>query len=157
MRVSDAVAGGLLLLLSLAVFALIRDFPPMPGQKVGPALYPGVIAAALFVASGLLIVQGWRKRHSEPWVALEAWARQPGQWLKGIAVVVLSTAYVLWSDVVGFIPTGVLLLTALFTMLRVRLAAAVIVAIVATLVIHGAFYKILKVPLPWGLLEPFAW
>jgi len=157
MKINDAIAGGLLLLLSLAVFGLIRDFPPMPGQKVGPALFPGLIAAGLLASACLLIVKGWRGRHTEPWVVLEAWARDPGQWLKGVGVVILSIAYVLWSDVVGFIPTGVLLLTALFTMLRVRLATAVIVAIVATLVIHGAFYKILKVPLPWGLLEPFAW
>jgi putative tricarboxylic transport membrane protein len=26
-----------------------------------------------------------------------------------------------------------------------------------TLVIHFLFYKMLKVPLPWGLLSPYAW
>jgi putative tricarboxylic transport membrane protein len=29
--------------------------------------------------------------------------------------------------------------------------------VAATLVIHTAFYKLLKVPLPWGLLERFVW
>jgi putative tricarboxylic transport membrane protein len=28
---------------------------------------------------------------------------------------------------------------------------------VATLVIHFAFYKLLRVPLPWGMLTPYAW
>jgi putative tricarboxylic transport membrane protein len=30
------------------------------------------------------------------------------------------------------------------------------VALIATLVIHFAFYKLLRVPLPWGVLEAFA-
>jgi len=30
------------------------------------------------------------------------------------------------------------------------------VALAATLVIHLAFYKLLKVPLPWGIFERFA-
>ena len=34
---------------------------------------------------------------------------------------------------------------------------AVAVAIAATLVIHTCFYKLLKVPLPWGVLQRFAW
>jgi putative tricarboxylic transport membrane protein len=30
------------------------------------------------------------------------------------------------------------------------------VAIAATVVIHLAFYKLLKIPLPWGIFERFA-
>ena len=36
--------------------------------------------------------------------------------------------------------------------LRVRPAVALIVAVVATFAIHVAFYKGLRVPLPWGVL-----
>ena len=36
-------------------------------------------------------------------------------------------------------------------------SVALVVAVVATLVIHFAFYKLLRVPLPWGLLTPWAW
>jgi putative tricarboxylic transport membrane protein len=30
-------------------------------------------------------------------------------------------------------------------------------AVVVTLIIHYAFYKLLRVPLPWGLLQGVAW
>ena len=30
-------------------------------------------------------------------------------------------------------------------------------ALVVTLVIHYAFYKLLRVPLPWGVLQGIAW
>ena len=36
-------------------------------------------------------------------------------------------------------------------------AAAVPLALAVTLVIHYAFYKLLKVPLPWGVLQGIAW
>jgi putative tricarboxylic transport membrane protein len=29
--------------------------------------------------------------------------------------------------------------------------------VIAALVIHFMFYKLLRVPLPWGLLTPYAW
>jgi putative tricarboxylic transport membrane protein len=38
----------------------------------------------------------------------------------------------------------------------VRSATAAIVAVVATLLIWYAFYKLLRVPLPWGLLTSMA-
>jgi putative tricarboxylic transport membrane protein len=31
------------------------------------------------------------------------------------------------------------------------------IALVLTLLIHYAFYKLLRVPLPWGVLQPIAW
>jgi putative tricarboxylic transport membrane protein len=39
----------------------------------------------------------------------------------------------------------------------VRVRWIVPLAVVVTLVIHYAFYKLLHVPLPWGVLERFAW
>jgi len=65
--------------------------------------------------------------------------------------------YVSAADPLGFMPTAALCLLALFLKLKVRLLPAVIVAISATLVIHFLFYKLLRVPLPWGVLERFAW
>jgi putative tricarboxylic transport membrane protein len=32
-----------------------------------------------------------------------------------------------------------------------------LIATVATFVIHFAFYKLLRVPLPWGVFKNFAW
>ena len=65
--------------------------------------------------------------------------------------------YIAASDRLGFLPTAVVILMALFSVLRVPPGRAVLVAVIATLVIHFAFYKLLRVPLPWGVLTPFAW
>ena len=50
-----------------------------------------------------------------------------------------------------------LLLLALFIAYGVRPMTAIIVAIGVTFVIHYAFYKLLRVPLPWGVLTRFAY
>ena len=50
-----------------------------------------------------------------------------------------------------------LYLVALIWVLRVRLAVVVPVALLMTLLIHYAFYKLLRVPLPWGVLQRIAW
>jgi len=47
------------------------------------------------------------------------------------------------------------LLLATFVALRVRLGPAIVWAVLGTLVVHFAFYKLLRVPLPWGVLRPF--
>jgi putative tricarboxylic transport membrane protein len=65
-------------------------------------------------------------------------------------------AYVAFADRIGFLIAGPLLLLALFLAYGVRPKVAIVTALVATLVIHFAFYKLLRVPLPWGVLTPFA-
>jgi len=41
--------------------------------------------------------------------------------------------------------------------LGVRLRNALPLALAVALVIHYVFYKLLRVPLPWGLLQGIAW
>jgi putative tricarboxylic transport membrane protein len=73
------------------------------------------------------------------------------------ATVATLIGYVAWVDRLGFIITAFLMLCVLFAAYRVRLAWIVPVAAVSTLVVHTAFYKLLKVPLPWGLLSGWVW
>jgi putative tricarboxylic transport membrane protein len=34
---------------------------------------------------------------------------------------------------------------------------AAVIAIIASLTIHFLFYKVMRVPLPWGILTGWAW
>jgi putative tricarboxylic transport membrane protein len=65
--------------------------------------------------------------------------------------------YILAANQLGFLPTAFLMLVALFKALQVKWSRALLVAVIATLVVHFAFYKLLRVPLPWGILTPWAW
>ena len=65
--------------------------------------------------------------------------------------------YILVADRLGFLPTAALVLMALFLVLKVPPGRAVLIAAIAVLVVHFAFYKLLRVPLPWGVLQGVAW
>jgi putative tricarboxylic transport membrane protein len=65
--------------------------------------------------------------------------------------------YILAADRLGFLLTAWLILCASFLVLRVPPLRAVGIALLATLLVHFAFYKLLRVPLPWGVLKGIAW
>ncbi|HEY3177348.1 MAG TPA: tripartite tricarboxylate transporter TctB family protein [Casimicrobiaceae bacterium] len=156
MKFNDAVFGAVLLVLGIAVLVHVPSFPQMAGQKVGPALFPGLIAAGLIACALILIVNGVKQRATQPWINTGEWTRSRqhiGAFFVTIGVVV---AYIALADKVGFLIIGPLVLFALFIAYGVRPITAFAVAIVVTLVIHYAFYKLLRVPLPWGVLTPFA-
>ena len=157
MRLNDAVFGLILMVLGAAVLLAVQDYPKIPGQPVGPALFPGLIAAGLCIAGVLLLVRGWRQRADQPWCTWEAWVRSPRHVLAFAAVLGSVLFYILAAQALGFLPTAALALTALFLVLRVRPLTAVSVALAASLLVHFAFYKLLKVPLPWGVLQGVAW
>ena len=157
MKLNDAVFGLLFMLLGGAVLAAIQGYPKIPGQPVGPALFPGLIAAGLCICGVLLVVTGVRHRAEQGWVVFDDWLRSPRH-VAALAVLLGSVVfYILAADRLGFLPTAMLILLSLFLVLRVPPGRAVLVAVVAALVIHFAFYKLLRVPLPWGVLQGVAW
>lgn len=157
MKLNDAVFGLLLLLLGGAVLAIVQGYPQIPGQKVGPALFPGLIATGLCIGGLILIVRGWRERAASPWVTLEEWVRSPRHLASFVVALGSVLFYILVSEKLGFVITSFMILAANFLVLKVPPRRALLIAVVATLVIHFAFYKGLRVPLPWGVLTNFAW
>ena len=88
------MAGGLL------VAGYAQTFPPMPGQNIGPSLFPTVIGIGLALAGGVLAVSGLKRRDT-PWLEIDAWARRT---LRDVHA--LASAYA-WSerDVLALSPT----------------------------------------------------
>ncbi len=161
MKLNDAIWGALLLLLSVALLVHIQSFPKIPGQQYGPASFPGVIAVGLAVCAALLIIKGLAARthgHERAhWIAFEPWTRSHRHLLAFTVTLGVNAFYIVAVDRLGFIPTGVVYLAALFAVFGVRTRWILPLALVVTLLIHSAFYKFLRVPLPWGLLQPILW
>ena len=104
-----------------------------------------------------LIITGVRRRKAERWVEIAPWLHTPRQ-LAAFAIVIGGLlAVCLFVERVGFLICAPLLLAALLLVLRVRWWAIPLIAIGVSLLIHAIFYKGLGVPLPWGLLTPWAW
>jgi putative tricarboxylic transport membrane protein len=154
-KINDTVVGVALIALAITILVHIQAYPLIPGQKYGPALFPGLIAVGFIATGGLLVARGVKS--GGPLFTPGAWMRAPALVTNFLAVCAALALYVLAVDALGFIPTGVVILLALFLKFGVRPLAALATAVATTLVMHWLFYKLLKVPLPWGILERFAW
>ncbi len=156
MKLNDALSGAALAALGAVVLWHIQSFPPMLGQKFGPAWFPGLIAAGLIACGALLMASRLRAARPEPLLSLPAWTQRLRPVLSVASIVGGLVVYVLVVDRVGFHLTAAALLLLWSRLLGASWRLAVPVAITATLVIQLSFYKLLKVPLPWGIFERFA-
>jgi putative tricarboxylic transport membrane protein len=156
-KLNDAVFGLLLCILGAAVLIAVQGYPRIPGQQVGPALFPGLIATGLCVGGLILIVRGVKARASVPWLAMDDWVRSPRHVMGFVVLIASIVFYIVAAERLGFFITATLVLVAMFLVLKVPPGRSVVFAVVATLLIHFAFYKLLRVPLPWGVLTPYAW
>ena len=156
MRLSDKLTGLIAAALGAIVIAVSRTFPAAPGQDIGPGLFPSLAGATLVVLGGLLVI-GALRRDEPGWMAADDWIQRRATRRSLLAVLVLLVAWVVLVGPLGFIPTTILFLAVLMHVFGTRRALILPVAILVTGVTHYAFYTLLRVPLPWGVLQGVAW
>jgi putative tricarboxylic transport membrane protein len=169
MKLADALSGLLAALAGIAVVLHALTFPPMPGQPVGPSLFPIAIGTGLILAGAALMLAAVRgpasaarppsagRRPLSEFVEFDAWARRPRMVANVLVVIADLSFYAIAVEALGFLITSVVFLAVLFLAFGVRRARIVPLAVAVTLVIHYGFYTLLRVPLPWGVLEAVAW
>lgn len=152
MRRIDASVGAGLAVLALAVLWSARAFPNVPGQKLGAAFLPMLVGAGLLVCGLALIARSLRGRAYADHTATPAGSEHFGSSLVVIGAVL---AYIVLSERIGFLIIAPLCLMAGFLAFRIGWRRALLWAIGGTLLVHFSFYKLLRVPLPWGPITPF--
>lgn len=157
MKLNDAVFGLVLLALGLTVVVVASAFPTVPAQRVGPALFPSLIALGLAGGGVIMMVRGWRQRATVPLLRWEPWVRSPRHVAGFVAVIGSVVFYLAAVTRLGFLLTSFAILAALFRVFGVGWGRAFAIAAITSFAIHFAFYKLLRVPLPWGVLSGYAW
>ena len=162
MRLPDRATG--LFLVGLGSLAAYGGWllPPVPGQPVGPNVFPLVIGIGLAIC-GLMIAFGIGHsfEEEEELVPLEAGQQVPrprGRFygLRALFPPLLLLFYVAAADRLGFILTAGVIVLITSTALGARPKLSVPLAILAPIGIHLIFAKVLRVPLPIGLI-PMPW
>ena len=157
MKINDTLSGAAIAALGLTILVHVQSFPPMPGQRVGPAMFPGLLAVGLLICAAFVIGRGIKTLHADSWVVWPEWFGQKRIALGFALIPIVLIVYAAVSEALGFLPTAVAFLFVLFRVFEVRTGMALAVAVGGSLAIHYIFYKLLKVPLPWGVLKSFAW
>jgi len=169
MQLSDRVTG--LFLIALGVLAAYGGsrLPPVPGQQIGPEVFPMVVGGGLVLCGGLIVAGVGRRYEEEAEADLARVAVHVGdapddaktprsRWreLKVLIPPALLLFYVHVVDNLGFLPTAAVVVFITSLALGARLRLALPLAIGAPLVINLLFLKLLRVPLPSGML-PLPW
>lgn len=158
MKFHDSVCGGVLFALAIFIFCYALTIPPMPGQQYGADVFPRLVSIGLGAFSLMLVWRGWK--HSPagtPWLAIAPWARDPRTRGNFILAFVLTIAYVLLDDIVGFILLGIAILMVLFVRQGVEWRKGALIAVTTVIVTQVAFGNLLRVPLPRGFLTEYLW
>jgi putative tricarboxylic transport membrane protein len=157
MHLSDRVTGGFLVLLGALAFWGGSRLPGVPGQDVGPAVFPMVIGAGLVIC-GTLIALGIGRSFEAPepddTQATPGLAGMLGRFAPLAAMVppALLIFYMLAAERLGFLLTASAMVLACALALGASWRLALGMAVLTPPAVHLVFYKLLRVPLPEGLL-----
>lgn len=165
MLVSDRVSGPLVSTLGAASAYVGWRLPPVPGQPVGPSVFPVVIGIGL-VACGVMIAMGVGRRFEEAAEAdlatvdasqeMPPSAAAPRAVLLALLPPALLVFYSIAVERLGFVPTAAAMVAFMVFAFRGSPRLALGLAVVAPPLVHLVFYKLLRVPLPDGML-PMPW
>jgi putative tricarboxylic transport membrane protein len=169
MQLSDRVTGLFMVALGgLAAYGGSR-LAPVPGQQIGPDVFPLVVGIGLAICGGLIAFGVGRHYEEEAEADLAKITGQiatetgkvdgPSAWwhpLKTLVPPALLLFYALAVDRLGFLPTAAVMVLITSLALGARLRLAIPMAIGAPLLVNLIFSKLLRVPLPSGLL-PLPW
>jgi putative tricarboxylic transport membrane protein len=161
LQLSDRVTGACLVALGGVTAYGASLQPGVPGQDVGPSVFPMIIGLGLIGCGAMIAL---RVGHSfeapdeiipaEPGQAVP----QPPRFAEWRAFLppLLLVFYVLAADTLGFALTGFIIALAVALAMGARPKLALPLAVLAPLGIHLVFVKLLRVPLPDGIL-PLPW
>ena len=161
MHLSDRITGGVIALLgALAIWGATR-LPGVPGQDVGPAAFPTVIGVGMVLCGAMIafgIGHSFEVPEDEEEMVVEDGAMPMPQHpiLRALIPPALLLFYLLTVDHLGFLIAAAIVVYLAVVALHGRWVIALPLAIIGPLAVHLIFYKLLRVPLPDGLL-PAPW
>ncbi|MBU1312918.1 MAG: tripartite tricarboxylate transporter TctB family protein [Alphaproteobacteria bacterium] len=152
MKFHESIIGITLVAFGAWVLWQVQSFPSMPGQIVGPATFPSLLAILCSLGGVLLVWEGVRAPRHNLIALHEGWRIRSRTGC--VAVAVLGTLLLAVSfERVGFPVGGTLLLVALFYCAGLRGLRWIIVSAAFVLVVHLVMTRLLYVPLPSGFVK----
>jgi putative tricarboxylic transport membrane protein len=153
MRLDDRILGAVLVLISGLIILESLTFPKLASMSVGPSLFPIVLSVALGIGGILLAVS--RQLSPEPtvWFQLPEGQRHAKAWLRVAAVFGSCILFAAFGQTLGFVIVGCLALLWLLLAFGVKPSLAVIIALVVVFVIDIFLVRVMRIPLPLGILS----
>jgi putative tricarboxylic transport membrane protein len=147
----DAIAGVVLALVGSFAYVTARSFPHLSGGYPGPGLFPQVLGAVL-AAAGVALVVGAVAGRRPPAPRPPGGGSRRGR-LSALGVVAAVVFFLATVHSLGFVVVSVLILAGLMAALGVPARWNAPVSLAVTAALYILFARILRVPLPEGILR----
>lgn len=152
MRIHDTIIGVFLMLLGGYILWQASGFPQMPGQAIGPASFPTVLALGFLGGGAIVAIKGWRSRQARRWVVLEKGWTEANRLIPVLVALIGTVLLAGLFEQIGFLVGGSLLLVALYFTLGYRSVKWCVVSVAFIGAVYYGMAKVLLVPLPLGIL-----
>jgi putative tricarboxylic transport membrane protein len=157
MKANTSLLGLLMLVAGAVVLFSSWSFSPLPNQSFGSDTMPRLVGIFGLAVGLALVMQAWKAGERAPRLEVGDWAVDPRR-LGTIATALMGVvAYILLSDILGFLPVAFLLLICLMLLRRTNPILAIVVALIGALAVQQAFGRLLLVPLPRSGFLEFLW
>lgn len=165
MQLSDRVSGSFLVALGALTTIGGARLPPVPGQPVGPNVFPIVVGVGLALCGALIALRIGHSFEDDSVVELAPGdpfyrpPEAPTTWAYGLRALIppaLLIFYAVASETLGFIPTAAIITFITSFALGGSLRLSLPLAVACPVFVHLVFAKLLRVPLPPGWL-PMPW
>ena len=150
MKKNDVIYGAVFIALGIFIFTQTVSYPSLEKGHPGPGLFPNLLAI-LFIIFGSVLIYKALKPLSAKGGEKEV-PSGPKKVSNAFFVLGIVIVFVTVFNSVGFLITSAVLLFLLMKKLGVTLLRSAIASLVITLFINLMFSKILRVPLPAGIL-----
>lgn len=154
MRIPDHLFGAGFILAGAAIFAITLGYPRLEGGAPGPALFPQVLAVLMVGFGASLLISGLVSSRRESRQA--AAPASPRSGLRAVVnalfVFAAIVVFMVVSPAAGFLLTCTGILLGLMWWLGSPPLRATAAAVGLSLFVYVVFGKVLRVPLPLGLL-----
>ena len=150
MAKKDYIGGGIFTALGIFIWALTFQFPVLDDGHPGPSLFPRVLGTLFIFFGSTVILNGWRAGRAETPALPEEEVQL--NYFNPFLVIILIAAFIAFARKLGFIITGATILIILMMKLRVSPLRSSIISVALICFIYLVFSKVLRVPLPHGLL-----
>lgn len=155
MRINDAVFGVFFVVLAVCVFVYAGTFSAAKGVSFGPDLFPRIIAVMMGAGGAMQIIGALRPAGRQPFLQLADWARKPRSYKLLAAVAGSMVFYILASGTLGFLLSTFVMMSGLLLVTRGWgcLLSSLVTAVIVSVMIYLIFVQMLRVPLPYGVIE----
>ncbi len=149
MKKNDTVFGSIFIALGIFIFTQTFFYPSLEKGYPGPGLFPNLLAVLFIIFGGVLILKAKKPLAAE---GEEVPPLAHKKVTNAFFVLGIIIVYVAVVGKVGFLVTSAGLLFVLMKKLGAPVLRSAIASICITLFINIMFLKILRVPLPPGIL-----